>query len=664
MKRAALVVLLAIVAMLGVSGARADAPTVSVSPADGVLDGQHVDVHWTNFPPSNGDELAGVSVSQCKQNASIPNADCGTSELGVSSSTGSGDVHLPIHTGTITSKDFSTTFTCDRENPCTVAVYVDPASPLGGSSAPSAVTPIAFAFPPTACPHDATAGIAGTGAEGAQRAMLHWESQICQPPKSIDLQYTRTESTEGRQAFVNGLPGADFAATSLPFTSAELSTLEAAHRKVAYAPVTASATVFTFTGSDRVTGQRLTSLVLTPSMLAHIFNGTRTSLPVESGGGAEDDELLALNPNANFFPNVQAFGRLDHAATTHDITAWFLASAAGAWKDTPPWVAERPSATGGANETADYNQPTEQLPDGLQGPGAQNQLLNGSDNLATVLTGHGAVGNNPNTTVFGYIDSSTAAFYGLPTVCIQLDPNWRTSHRSCVQATPDSISRALAAAKRETDGAVTPNWTPSDPAAYPLAGVTSVAAPQGWSDKARAATLSAFLNYAVTDGQSTLPEGYAPLPDDLRAQTTGATKTIYAPAPATPEPSASPSPTSSGTTDPVPAASGGISGAIVPPVRTGGGEGTPVTTGGSTDAAEHTSQPVPTPLQSERTLGVAGGRLSSAASWALLIALSILTCCGLFLGPAEKIRARVFGLLSWLGISNGTIDKLGARFSA
>ena len=162
----------------------------------------------------------------------------------------------------------------------------------------------------------------------------------------------------------------------------------------------------------------------------------------------------------DFWPNLIAFGRLDTAAGTLEATSFFLAAAPTAWKEIPSYVADRPSRSGGPSEVVDYSTPTQNMPDGLEGPGASNQLVNGPDILATTLDGQGqGVGNDPATLNIGYLDSSTAAFYGLPTVCIQMDPSWRTTHTPCVNATPDSIAAALAVAKRNADGTVTPAGT-------------------------------------------------------------------------------------------------------------------------------------------------------------------------------------------------------------
>jgi ABC-type phosphate transport system substrate-binding protein len=655
------VVLLAgvIAAVTPWAGAQTAGPAMQATPNARLFDGQYLNVTWSGFPASNPEEPenpAVVLLSQCRTGAQRPDTDCGKSQIGITGSDGTGHDRMPVHSGQVASRDNSTSFVCDSDTPCTVAVYVDPTKPIGGPDSASAAVSIAFALPPSGCPHN-DAGIAGVGAEGPNRAILAWESAVCRPPTSIDLQFTRTESSDGRAAFVAGPDGVgippDFAATSLPLTAAEVATLKEAKRDVAYAPLTASGLAIVFNGKDRVTGQKLSSLTLTPAMVAHILNGRRTDLPTATGNDAESDELLELNPNVNFKPNLQAFGRLDHAAGTWDLTSWLLANASAAWQDTPPWVATRPAANGTDKETVDYAAPTERMPDGLQGPGVNNQLVNGADNLAVVLAGHGQVGNDPETTSIGYLDSSTAAFYGLPTVCLQLDPDWRTSHRPCVQPTSDALGKALGEATRNGDGTVAPAFRPADPSAYPMLDVAYLLAPQGWSDKARAATLTAMLKYAANDGQGeALPVGYAPLPSDLRAHTAAVADSVYAAAPLAPSgPAAASDAVASAAAD------------VVSPATDAVGLGSIATSmaAGITSPAQMIASvlelpvagpalgPPPaarpaTPAGASRVaIPIIGSRLSGNASWTFLIGLSILTGCGLLLNP---VRGRLAELLA------------------
>src|SRR5262249_48217065 len=96
------------------------------------------------------------------------------------------------------------------------------------------------------------------------------------------------------------------------------------------------------------------------------------------------------------------------------------------------------------------------------------------------------------------------------------------------------LTAAVAAGHKEDDGTVTPDYTTSDPDAYPIPMLTYAVVPtsQGYPNFSAedGQTLKAFLQFAVGDGQSharlradaaaaNLPAGSAPLPDDLVAET-------------------------------------------------------------------------------------------------------------------------------------------------
>ena len=154
-----------------------------------------------------------------------PTTDCAPSVSGVSDRSGGGVASLQVHTGSVLAANAKSSFTCDHTTACTIAVFVDETQPITPTTA--ATTVIEFAFPADDCPHG-NAGINGTGAEAVNRAMLAWEASVCQPPESLDLQYTRTESEDGKAAFIGrpGITRPDFAVTSVPFSATDLGDVE------------------------------------------------------------------------------------------------------------------------------------------------------------------------------------------------------------------------------------------------------------------------------------------------------------------------------------------------------------------------------------------------------------------------------------------------------
>lgn len=655
-------------------------PSVTIVPNDGAFDKQFVEVDWAGFPASTPVIPQGVAISQCKASPVTPKTDCAPSQLGVTGTDGTGASQLQLATGNLTARDGKTTFACGVDSPCTVAVYTDPNKPFTpvNPKFPSAIAPITFLRTGEACDPTGGTAIDGAGAEAGKRAVLRWSATLCAAANRVVLSYVRSESHPARESFIGDEPDVwgdppSLAVTSEPLSADESARAISAKRPFRYAPIAASGLSFAYLGFDRVTGAKITNLTLTPSMLAHIFNGKRNSMPL-AGTDAESAELLALNPGVSFSPTMLAFGRLDKAASTKQLTSWFLDQVPAAWKDTPPWVATRTAADGSSPMTVDYQTPTDVLPDGLAGPGATGQLLDGSDLLGLLLAGKGSIGFDPTRTVFGYLDSSTAAFYGLPTVCIQMDPNWATTGTPCVKATPESISAALAEATVNADGTVTTKSRPTNPAAYPLPTITYALALDQQGDTATARALRQTVELAVGEGQTQLPQGYAPLPESLRSVSRAAAARYTEAPPAAPPVTTTtvPSTPSVPTTAPAAPSGGGGSGSspattVRPIVRPSASTATrrpigqgaaALTDAGSPDdlaapptslddtstVAEPTTTVAPAPPAFEATAGaMPSGTLSNRTTWALLAVMSALAMVGLMTKPndlARLVRAR------------------------
>jgi hypothetical protein len=165
------------------------------------------------------------------------------------------------------------------------------------------------------------------------------------------------------------------------------------------------------------------------------------------------------------------------------------------------------------------------------------------------------------------VDSSSAARYGLQVARLSNADDNGPDRRFLP---PDELALVAAVEAMEPGDDPTvldPKLPAPVPGAYPLTMVTYAAiAPLALDDDARA-DYAKFLEYAVGPGQSpgsvygSLPVGYVPLPEDLRAQSreaATAVRTLTAPAAApSPEPPAaeSPAPTTSSsalpTTNPV-----------------------------------------------------------------------------------------------------------------
>ena len=158
------------------------------------------------------------------------------------------------------------------------------------------------------------------------------------------------------------------------------------------------------------------------------------------------------------------------------------------------------------------------MPDGLQGPGAAGQLINGPDNLGLLLAGKGSLGDPADMNIMGYLDSSTARVLRVHARVHPARPGLAHHAHAVRRRDPGDIAKGLAAAKRNGDGTVTPDLTPADPTAYPIIDVSYLVADVEQASAAKAETLRSLIKFAVADGQkpAVLPPGYAPLPAGSR----------------------------------------------------------------------------------------------------------------------------------------------------
>lgn len=462
-------------------GASAGAATqaMTLSPSAELVDGQFIGVAWSGFSAHSY-----VNVRQCKLGATALSDCTATLTNGVTRANGTGNLNRSVAYGDIRRNVAGTPgpsdpydayfFRCDESTPCEISVMPDSQPPSQGVAAQ-----ISFAFPPSSCPAPAGSTTAGSGASGVNRAMMRWQAVACRPPNALSIDYTLGSSTTGRQNFISGL--SDFAATSTPFLGDELAAATSSDRQFAYVPVSQSGIVLAFNVRDRSTNEQITSLKLTPDLVAELFTGQIFNW--------NDQRIVALNPGIKFPAQVRAVGRADSSATTFVFTSWLTT------------VAHASFEAGGAPFKGG---PTSTYPS----TGAVN-LLSGSTAVAlgvAIPEGEpGVVGT------IGWMDSSTADLYGLPTVSIQ------NASGQFVVPTRDSIASGVAAMSLNSDNATrTPDFNSPDPAAYPLPLITYVVAPTNQISEDKGAVLASFLAYAVTDGQGTdLPAGYTPLSQPL-----------------------------------------------------------------------------------------------------------------------------------------------------
>jgi ABC-type phosphate transport system substrate-binding protein len=455
---------------------------ISVTPDAQLENSQFVKIAWRGLP-----RLKVVFFRQCTAHPHKLARDCTPiySDVGFTNSAGNGVLYEPVTEGTVLSQNHSH-FNCDHFTPCTLGVFTGPGLHSGKRVA------LRFAPTPDGCPAPVGAAIVGGGGDQAGQLMYNWGLDLCQTPHLTGVNYIPANSIDGRTNFLNGL--SDFAVTGTPFSAAERAQLQHKHRTFAYAPIAASGLVLAYKVFDQdpaqaEPGSQVTNLKLTPSLVAQIFTGQISNWQVNA-------QINHLNPHNIFPPTIFPLVRGDHSDANLLFTSWL-------------------TATAGSGLPKGWPAPSSNYPLKFLTPSA---AIVGGNNLAEAIADPNSVSNSNDYFAVGYIgfiDSSQAHFFGLPTAKIQ------NAAGKFVRATPAAVTAALAHATRNPDGVtVRANFKTHDKKAYPMPIVDYATAPTDDYSGAKGATLRAFLQYAVGAGQQSLAPGYTALPASMIAQTT------------------------------------------------------------------------------------------------------------------------------------------------
>ena len=588
----------------------ATGPTITASPSSNLADGQFVKLDLSGFPPS-----VGVVFRECKASPVNVATDCtaiDTQVLAVLDATGATETYLPVYEGNdlaLENAGGTGSVTCDAHHACVIAGVRDTTD-----LASAVFAPISFGLSPDLCPPpSAYSGVLGSGSATAYRAMYQWESAVCGPPSHLSVGYALSNSVDGVNNFGTRLT--DFGVTGpLPPFS-----LPSGAPSFKYAPITTSALVLAYRIYD-LRGQQITHLTLTPWLIGQIYQGL---IP----NWAQNPDITFLNPGVEFPGIVVPYARAEHSAESYVFTSWLSATLGrSGWPAGPQSIFPEPAT-------------------GVTGVTTSSHL---GFAVANPTTPWSTTGN------IGFMDASTAAFYGLPTVTI------RRSNLSLISATPATIAQAVADSTTNADGTLTPNYATLDPNAYPMPITSYMLAPTSGITPAKGVTLAAFLRYAVQAGQSNLPAGYAPLSSGLVAESLRVAGEIPVKAPPPPRPTPTPTPTRTPTyTYTPPANQGGGSSSIPTPVvptpsptatcaRSSASGATPTASAGATT----TSSRSPTATSSCAGAGAGstptGPTLTAAPPWLLseagsnyvLPAIVLVALIGLAAGPAAEWISR------------------------
>ncbi len=502
---------------VGAATTGVDGRTLSLS-QDSALVTRAVTVSWAGFRPtrkSNGQY--GVNIVQCKgtptaldtdcfMNTRFPNADQGSIYYGATTKAdGTGSANFEIR-GAMDLPEFG----CAVSVPCSVLAYELTGDPTPAGQMPSAYAyaTISFAPSPADCPAVSNFDVRLGGEPSAAPLLYGLAGSACLAANPLIYDVTETSSNEGREALFEGQ--IDAGITDVPATPEELAAHPAVQR-VKYAPLDLTAVAVVFLMKDSRTGTPITSMVLSPRLVARIISDTQVD------SFFADPEFQALNPTIGTKVNWPAAGiarpliRAEANADTGLVTGWLNSSPAArafldgadqysvsvnaAWRGIsyPTDIFESRAAGSG------YTPLTTQRPVGIR----MFYGVNPSGNLTqTDFEG-----------IIGVVDLPTAQRYGMATASIV------NAAGVAVSPTAESILAGYRAMTLNADGTRVANPSTTDPAAYPLVKVDH-AMVTNTLNPSREAALKGLLLQTVGPVQDSLPFGYVSLPQDARAQTT------------------------------------------------------------------------------------------------------------------------------------------------
>ncbi|MFH9043090.1 phosphate ABC transporter substrate-binding protein PstS [Streptomyces sp. NPDC017966] len=331
--------------------------------------------------------------------------------------------------------------------------------------------------------------ISGSGSTWSANAIEQWRRNVRQ--QGMTVNYASVGSTVGRNQFANGT--SDFGVSEIPYGLTEFGTTDTPpKRKYAYMPIVAGGTSFMY--NLKIGGRQVTNLRLSGEVISKIFTGKLTMWNAP--------EIRADNPRLNLpARRIVPVVRSDGSGTTAQFTLWMSKQYGSLWND----YCRR------------ANKPT---PCGLTSyfpniPGSGFVAQSGSLGVAGYTKQPQAEG------AITYVEYSYARNANFPVV--------KVLNRSgyYVEPTASSVAVALTRARINNDprsaNYLTQNldgvYTFDDRRTYPLSSYSYMIVPtkeeMGFT-KAKGATLSAFSNYFLCEGQQQADRlGYSPLPMNL-----------------------------------------------------------------------------------------------------------------------------------------------------
>lgn len=331
--------------------------------------------------------------------------------------------------------------------------------------------------------------ISGSGSTWSANAIEQWRRNVRQ--QGMTVNYASVGSSVGRTQFANGT--SDFGVSEIPYGLKEFGTTDTPpQRKYAYMPIVAGGTSFMY--NLKIGGNRVTNLRLSGEVLSKIFTGKLTMWNAPEIRA--DNPKLAL-PARRIVPVI----RSDGSGTTAQFTLWMSKQYGTLWNDYCR-RAGKPTPCGLTSYFPNI-------------PGSGFVAQSGSLGVAGYTKQPQAEG------AITYVEYSYARNAGFPVVKVlnksgyYVEPTASSVAVALTQAQINNDSRSANYLTQNLDGV----YTYGDRRTYPLSSYSYMIVPtkeeMGFT-KAKGATLSAFDNYFLCEGQQLADRlGYSPLPINL-----------------------------------------------------------------------------------------------------------------------------------------------------
>jgi ABC-type phosphate transport system substrate-binding protein len=330
----------------------------------------------------------------------------------------------------------------------------------------------------------AGASLNGSGSSFAAPAVESWVGNVQDAPYSLTLNYSSSNSGQGRYEFTNQTT--DFAVSDTGYVSGTIGTTPPSFPFI-FVPITAAGVAFMYNVPGLTKTLQLSSYTACAALTGGISNWDDSNI-------AKDNPGVSL-PNLPIVPVTES----DAAGTNYVLQEWCIDEQPALWAS---FVHEQESQPGGVTDGV----PLSATAPTSNWPGVENGL---DESSTTTVAGN--VASNPGAIGIVQLQYATDLGFGTSNPAKGVASVLNASG-DYTQPTPVDVASALAYAKQLPDGTHVLDFNGAGPHVYNPSTYSYLLTPTtGWP-ATKGATMSAFVNYVLTLGQEGAPKiGYASL---------------------------------------------------------------------------------------------------------------------------------------------------------